>query len=351
MNYERYLEIINRLYKNIPFNRFEFSDSEIKIISYHNLQGFFYQYLNSDILTSYTKEIISNDFLEQKRKFEIYKREINELINLFNSNNIRHIFLKAFSLNNIYNDYIRRFNDIDLLINYEEIPSVIKSLQYFGYEFGCIDYNTNKFKPASRQQILFSKLNTHELCEMVKKVNNIYIKLDLNFLFQWKGNKNKQIEFEELYNNSQVINNRRILNNVYNILHLCCHFYNETVNFVFNYDMPEFEPQELKIYRLFDILYLLEETDENQQNEMINIALKHQLGNQVKYVFKIIDQFFPSTLPQTIYDFAFSNSQIDNDINIYLKRNNTFGLWPISIFDRSFNLELKKQNINKLDLQ
>lgn len=347
MNDSNNIELIYNLYQKQYIDINQITEKELDILSYHRLLGYLYPYVTSFKINKQIKERIKNNYNYRKCLYEIYENEIQNIISCFNEWNIRHIFIKGFSLLDYYDKYVREFNDVDIIINFEDINNVIKILNKCGYQFGHYDSKSMKVNKVSRNREVFKILNTHEIPKMIKEINNVYIKIDINFLFQWKGKENKQIEFEELWQNSIKRKKYNILNNKYNILHLCCHFYNETVNFTFNYSNDYKDPKELKLFRLFDILLLLDKLSSSEIKEIINISLKHHIDNEVKFTLKVISEFFPEKLTNELYDFSINEPNLNNNINIYLTKNGDYNLWPISLYDRAFNFTIKKNAIKK----
>lgn len=350
MDNKFYLKLINSFYTNDYIDVTKLGNKEIEILMYHRLIGHLYKYLNKGLLNKNIVESVSNNYYIQKNLHEKYMQEVRKITACFNSNHIRYIFIKGFSLFNYYEQYTREFNDVDVIIDSKDIGNAINLLNNLGYVFGTINNNSNVVKLATRQEILFSRINTHEIFQLIKKVDNIYIKLDVNFLFQWKVFNNPQINFEELYSNININNEIVSLNIVYNILHLCCHFYNETVNFIFDYTDRTKMPRELKIFRLFDILLLINKLNFAQQNQIIFISEKHNIDCQIKYTLKVLNEFFPKLIPKYLYDFASSNPSNKDDVNIYMKENGELGRWNLTLYDRAFDFEKKKNHLSMMEL-
>ncbi len=122
-------------------NNDKFWDSFVKIGSshyiipalYYKLKERDYIKLLNDELVSYLEEIYSQNL---KRNLELVK-EVNEISNLFKSNNIDHVFLKGAALaNSIYKESlgIRMVGDIDVLIAKDQIFKAKSLLEDFGYK-------------------------------------------------------------------------------------------------------------------------------------------------------------------------------------------------------------------------
>ncbi len=123
-------------------NNDKFWDSFVKIGSshyvipalYYKLKQRDYLSLLNDELVCYMEEIYNQNL---KRNINLVK-EVNEISNLFRSNNIDHVFLKgAALLSSIYKESlgIRMIGDIDVLIKNDQILKAKSLMENHGYKF------------------------------------------------------------------------------------------------------------------------------------------------------------------------------------------------------------------------
>ena len=101
---------------------------------YYKLKQRDYLKLLNDELSSYMEEIYNQNY---KRNLELVK-EVNEISDLFNSNNIDHVFLKGAALvSSVYKKSlgIRMVGDIDILINNDQILKAKSLMEDYGYKF------------------------------------------------------------------------------------------------------------------------------------------------------------------------------------------------------------------------
>tara|TARA_B100000579_G_scaffold409177_1_gene397963 strand:+ start:577 stop:1602 length:1026 start_codon:yes stop_codon:yes gene_type:complete len=123
-------------------NNDKFWDKFVKIGSshyvipalYYKLKQRDYLKLLNDELASYMVEIHNQNF---KRNLELVK-EVNEISDLFKSNNIDHVFLKGAALvSSVYNKSlgIRMVGDIDILISDDQILKAKSLMEDYGYKF------------------------------------------------------------------------------------------------------------------------------------------------------------------------------------------------------------------------
>ena len=100
---------------------------------YYKLKERDYLSLLNDELISYLKEIYNQNL---KRNLNLVK-EVNEISNLFITNNIDHIFLKGAALvSSIYKETlgIRMVGDIDILIKNDQIKKAKLIMENYGYK-------------------------------------------------------------------------------------------------------------------------------------------------------------------------------------------------------------------------
>ena len=101
---------------------------------YYKLKQRDYLKLLNDELVSYMREIYSQNL---KRNLDL-KKEVNEISNLFITNNIDHVFLKGAALvSSIYKETlgIRMVGDIDILIANDQILKAKSLMEDYGYKF------------------------------------------------------------------------------------------------------------------------------------------------------------------------------------------------------------------------
>ena len=355
MNTNNGIEIINRLLSNNNYqkHKIQLTDEELDLLIYHKLNGNLYNISSKFELSAKQKFKLFTEFGNEFIQHETYKKFLDELLFKFNEYNIKYIIIKGLSLFDYYsNSMSRLYNDVDILVDYKDLDIVIKTVKEFGFEFGKIDSKKMELIKVNRQQILFSKLNTHEIVKLVRKeMENLFIKLDFNFLFQWKGFGNSQIPFDELYCHSikSKQNGYRILIPEYNLLHLCCHFYNETTRFVFAQENLHTDVNELKLFRLVDIMLLVNILkNSNKINDFIKITQNNKMTDPIIFSLKFLLAFFRISLPQILQEFILNNESEQNDINIYMKKNGHLSKWDISVYDRAFKLTKKNSAIKAM---
>ena len=86
-------------------------------------------------------------------------------------------------------DDIRSSLDVDILFDIKNKQSLTTELEKLGYVQGNFDKDKCSIIDASREDILYKELYTHELLPFIKIENTIPVCIDCNFKFSWCGSK------------------------------------------------------------------------------------------------------------------------------------------------------------------
>lgn len=159
-----------------------------------------------------------------------------------------------------YPEGYRTSNDIDLLVMPEDITVVGDMLADAGFKQGSIQ--NGKFIPASRIDIIESRVLRGEVVPYIKEVNLPYMKyleVDINFSLDYKNGNDHLVQ--SLLNNIYIAREKHLniptLNKTDFFIHLCAHLYKEATT------IPWIEMRrDMTLYKYCDIYYLLSEMDE-----------------------------------------------------------------------------------------
>ena len=324
------------LYKMIP-------ESEVRIdwdfAVYHKIDMLYCYYcIQNNIPLNITMEKKMEAIQQQNN---MYNRIAATITKKFNENDIPHVFLKGISLiNSLYAvPWLRYFNDIDLLVPESSLSQVVSILTRCGYVFGS--FNNGILDYASRSQILFQRLYTHEIFNMVRKESdNSASNIDINFRFSWNGIslKKPKRQFEEFSHYIIIDNGLPCFKRLMNLIHLCCHLYNEAIYFALDKDFTGGDPKEIRLDRVFDIAFLVESFSDSEVESLENIATQYNCCREILYALNIVDHVF-----QLNYRDSLTNISDDSiDIDAYYSNDKKVKKWPISLDERIFNLDLKK---------
>lgn len=167
----------------------------------------------------------------------------------------RYAMLKGAYLCRWYPDGYRTSNDIDLLVHPKNVTEIGKALIEAGFAQGNIC--NGKFVPASRKEIIESKIMRGETVPYIKEINipgMQYLEVDLNFSLDYKPGDTALLD--EMMKNT-VIEEKpdfyvRTLRQDDFFIHLCSHLYKEATT------LPWVEMmRDMTLYKYCDIYMLL----------------------------------------------------------------------------------------------
>jgi hypothetical protein len=165
--------------------------------------------------------------------------------------------LKGSYLLNLYSYGTRTSNDIDLLINKDDVTYFVDKFKSNGYEQGFI--RGGEFVPATRKDIIESRLNNGETVPLIKEsglFNLKYFEVDLNFSLDYKAKQENDLVPDLLQGRENLIEtykgNLPTLNNVDFFIFLCLHLYKEATV----YDWVKRE-RDMTLYKFVDIYLFL----------------------------------------------------------------------------------------------
>ncbi len=320
----------------------EISSEVWELLIYHKLDLVYYSVANK----------IPEQFLSQlmdrrkkvKKLYEIYEIELQKIINIFSDRGIRYVMLKGWA-NTLYlylNKYDRYFSDVDILIARDNISDIEKIMEEENFIYGLSD--GKMIISPKRSEIIYHHCFTHELYNMVKKMGLEFINIDYNYLFAWRcfeKEKINKVTIEEVYSHMVKKDGYIVFNENMQFVHLCCHFVNEAQFFLLDRENLEEDPRELRIFRLLDIILLLDRIDINLVNEIID---KFSCRDRIDYVMTII---------QEVLGADYINRKIKwkikkHDNNFYYLTDGRKEQWSISVFSRLFDLKKREEFLKKV---
>lgn len=258
------------------------------------------------------------------------------------------IGIKGIWLNNcVYkNDYMRRSADIDLIFDFKKSNKIKQVLNKLKFIQG--DYVNKEIKVASRDMILYQELYTHELYQYIKIKKGYPLCLDCNFKFSWRGTKKFQFpdpNFNELIKFSTIVQGKFNLANFFsnevNFLHICVHVFNEAK--FFKFDDPD-NLNDISLCKFLDIRLIVLKLNLNWDN-IITLMKKWSIEEQVSYCIALIDIIFQEKFfPPFLYK-EFSDS-FENEVNYYFEKDGSKSKWKLSVHERIFDLDKKRNYEN-----
>lgn len=276
-----------------------------KILAKNKIQSIFLKHIESikcvDELDKQIYQKYCNHLFRLQFEYQEYLETLSSLIAKLNSHNIKYAFLKGFANNSelfvergiLY----RTFSDADILINPLQIKDVEKILNNQGFIQGYIE--NNKIIPASRKDIVYWQLNSHQLHEFTKKSkfsnisSSFRINIDINTTIFEGGKYADPIPSQNILQHTMMrkINNELsivCLDYTYNLIQLCYHFFKDTIY------KSKIENQENYCLRKFmDIReYVLKYKSLIDWNEFINSTKKSGISYKIYYPLKLVSLFY-----------------------------------------------------------
>ena len=187
-------------------------------------------------------EIIASELCIKDAAFERLKNIRNYSMTLenaipifkeFEMHSIKYAVIKGITCaNDSYKDIsYRSCVDIDVLVSPEALDTVKEILYSYGFAQGYFAENT--IIPYSRKEVLFYRMNTHQLAPFVKHIGNFTMVIDVNYKLVWGEEKHLNIDTFSFL--SQGIEKRKfldkyeiyVLKRTYSLLYLCLHLFKE----------------------------------------------------------------------------------------------------------------------------
>ncbi len=182
---------------------------------------------------------------------------IEHLNKVFYNCDFRYAMLKGALLCKSYPEGYRTSNDIDLLVMPKDVTKVGCLLQEDGFKQGNI--RNGEFQPATRKEIIESKMMRGETVPYIKKVNlpgMRYLEVDINFSLDYKSGDSALLK--EMLNHTYTRNIDGLeittLNDEDFFIHLCSHLYKEATTMAW-IEMK----RDMTLYKYMDIYMILSE--------------------------------------------------------------------------------------------
>lgn len=192
------------------------------------------------------------------------------LSTIFEQADFKYALLKGALLCGNYPDGLRTSNDIDILVSPKDVPKVSILLSEHGFEQGKI--MNDEFVPASRKEIIESKLTRGETVPFVKRVDlpkMKFIEVDINFSLDYKNDNDETVDavLKDVCKYQIKGVEVQSLDNADFFLHICAHLYKEATTF------PWVKmKRDMSIYKYCDVYFLLNEMCEHEIEAVFNKA-------------------------------------------------------------------------------
>ena len=219
------------------------------------------------------------------QKNESFYQCIAMLNDILSSCDLPVAMLKGAYLCSRYPAGYRTSNDVDLLVSASDVTTVGKLLAKAGFQQGSI--RNDEFVPATRQEIISSRMLRGETVPYIKEVGLPFMKffeVDINFSLDYKNGTDNLVE--KLL--SKVCRKQTASGEIPSLcdedffLHLCAHLHKEATT------LPWIKMgRDMTLYKYCDIYMLLTENSNNQMQQIFQRSL--ELGLEKVCAYAILE--------------------------------------------------------------
>lgn len=290
-------EIEKELFKNLCSFKGEIFDANLlkyatpEVLGhlfFNRMQGIAYGMLKKHGLLGQVNREFRNSlkvaYDQNIQKNNSFLQCMQELENLLSDSTCKYAMLKGAYLCKVYPKGYRTSNDIDLLVLPTDVTKIGNLLLDAGFKQGNI--RNGRFEPATRKEIIESKMTRGETVPYIKEVNlpaMQFFEVDINFSLDYKPGET--VLLEEMINNTVTVKlddfKVRTLRADDFFIHLCSHLYKEATT------LPWVEmKRDMTLYKYCDIYMLLNDADKEYINFLF--ARAEQLGMEKMCAFAIL---------------------------------------------------------------
>lgn len=208
---------------------------------------------------------------------------------------IPYALLKGAFLCGWYPKGCRTSNDIDVLVAPEDVGKVSTRLKMAGFRQGHL--KNGIFVPATRQEIIESKMTRGETVPFIKEIKlpfMKYLEVDVNFSLDYKNSSDTILK--EMLNRTVVETldsvKVRTLDPEDFILHLCAHLYKEATT------LPWIRmKRDMTFYKYCDLYALLHDYNSERMDLLIQKATEQNLRTKLYYCLESLNAFYGIPCP------------------------------------------------------
>ena len=212
-----------------------------------------------------------------------------------------------------------------------------------GYQYGFFSEYSNEIYYPTRAEVLFQRAYTHEMYNMFRmEASSFASNIDVNFLFMWRGIGKAKESFSVSTLSDHIVCRRgmMVFDNIANMIHLCCHLYNEATFFALDRDYEGGDPEELLLIRVFDIALLAKRLSEEEFASFVALAEHMNCIEKVAYSIGLINLLLKLDIGNNIAPLNIGSEDIYSG---YYGKDQQYYTWPISVYDRVFDLQKKRE--------
>jgi hypothetical protein len=257
------------------------------------------------------KDVLETMFEKNVQKSKVFKNFVCEIASILEKAEFNYVLLKGAYLSTaLYEEGMRTSNDIDILVQEKDIKKCQYLLETSGFIQGYIEEG-KKIRPASRREIIMSRMNYGETVPFVKEINGEILEIDINFSLDFKPEQGVSRVKQLLEKREQVIfeNSTYYTLNQYDFLiHLCCHLYKEatTINWV---QMG----RDLQLYKFSDInLFFRKILVSLDIDTLVKRIKEYQTEEECYYTIINASKIYPQIIELDFYNYLIQGIKPDN---------------------------------------
>lgn len=313
---------------------------------FNRMQAIAYGVLEkNNLLSNVNREIrnsLKSAFEQNKKQNESFFRCVRYISGLLEKCDCKYAVLKGAYLCGYYPIGYRTSNDIDLLVAPNDVTEIGNILLSAGFRQGNI--RGGKFVPATRREIIESKMLRGETVPYIKEINlpqMRFLEVDINFSLDYK-NGNEEVINEMLDSvTERTLNGIRIktFSQENFFIHLCNHLYKEATT------MPWVEMmRDMTLYKYCDIYLLLNDLPQIDTLKIFNQAKKLEMEKICAFAVLHASELFELN---NTYAVALAKEILKDDPDfihtvILPKDKREFVYIKKNVFDRLFVTDRKK---------
>lgn len=276
------------------------------------------------------------------RKNKDFYSSVKYLTEILEKCTCKYAMLKGAYLCQYYPEGYRTSNDIDLLVLPEDVTKIGKVLSDAGFMQGYI--RNGEFEPATRKEIIESKMTRGETVPYIKKMNfedMKYLEVDINFSLDYKTGQESVLRdiIDRVITKEVKEIKVKTLDECDFFIHLCSHLYKEATT------LPWVEMRrDMTLYKYCDIYMLLEDMTQEAVKKIFDRCKELQMEKVCAFVIIQTSQLFDMENKYSVdiskkilgedYDFIHRVfSPKDKKIYMYTEKN---------VFERLFADDRKK---------
>ena len=243
-------------------------------------------------------DLVDREFRNSIRNTSLQNEKINEdylgctkfLTAELEACGVPYALLKGAFLCHWYPKGCRTSNDIDVLIAPEDVGKVSARLKLAGFRQGHL--KNGVFVPASRQEIIESKMTRGETVPFIKEVKlpfMNYLEVDLNFSLDFKNSNDATLKDMLKRTHIMTVESAKIrMLDIYDfLLHLCAHLYKEATT------VPWIRmKRDMTFYKYCDIYMLLRDMQPEELALLGDRADDLHVRREWLYCLASMDSFF-----------------------------------------------------------